>query len=1048
MGDYVSPKRRAIVDRLRKRIELCRRHHNICQARYERTQASRFDQEAHETFLLHQRVLESRAKKQSKGLKQESGQHKGSARCDNSNSTGTGNEANNHLRNQLLTQKIKRKLETGGSPNAKLSNGDSTSVVNGHDNTPSPKRHCTQPPPHGMDVSVSIVQQTSGNERIQTNVDVTIQTQHNGQAPADQPHVNMKSTERNTTQSGVLSHGELAAGELDKPVCKQEPANFNNPCAEQGACPDDLKDIPNIDHFLNLNGSPMNDNMIQQILEDLMNNDPESLAKLEEDLKQEEAGIVEKLREMDEQVNLGLKQEPISESKPSIPCSGGAPTPVTCTSAGTSSYTPNVTPTHSTMDGSNMQDTNPSLTHSEQLKQMATQKYLQRHQNPRQHSMNFPYGSPMPTSNVVKSETYSSAMPQPSMQSSQQLTQHQELKRMQQLHQLQQAKLHNHKSAAMVPTANDQHLNFANTKPLSHMPDHLDNGTAQNNLTVSQTTMAASQNNMAALQPMGPGNRDMQQGSFKQEPDAALCYPGQNFSNSQHQMVQQNRLQQLREHQIHQQQRTQFMALPPHSTEQQQPQHRLTMDESLRRQKQEYIRQHLIIKQQHEQKLREQQRQIHVLEQQKQQQQQQQQLRDERLRQEQIQRYLNRPPPEYTRPASQPQTTQAAVQQPPQPQQQPQQPSFQASRQNSIPQVLAPNMRQGASSHHYPLNNTPSTSQPAYSQGNRHHLGHTVQHPASNIQVQTSTAAAHHGNPSTPAGPSNNMASYLGMNSRNPPQPHQQQQQQQQPLQQQQQLPTQQTLMRQNPALGRGQTAQLVGGQNPALVTGQNQTMVSGQTSMGRGQSALNQFPGYYNGDHQLQRERGLSAALALSSRNTQNTSIYAKQAAAAAAAQPLNPSGPGWNRDGLQRQASQFNTNQQRQSSQHNNIAMPTTSNFGNSRISNPGFHSQTLKKETSMSASVCGQQSQLNYALQRQLNQRSGSNRPTMPAVSQHRLPNVPSNTAHGTFNNASAAMQPDFPLDPDILDNATLGPSDADILDTLNNSDWDEILNKLPV
>ncbi|XP_077558605.1 uncharacterized protein LOC144174060 [Haemaphysalis longicornis] len=62
-GDVLPPKRQAVVDRLRRRIELYRRHHNATLPRYEQTASAVCENQRQETLLLKQRYLESKAKK-------------------------------------------------------------------------------------------------------------------------------------------------------------------------------------------------------------------------------------------------------------------------------------------------------------------------------------------------------------------------------------------------------------------------------------------------------------------------------------------------------------------------------------------------------------------------------------------------------------------------------------------------------------------------------------------------------------------------------------------------------------------------------------------------------------------------------------------------------------------------------------------------------------------------------------------------------------------------------------------------------------------------
>ena len=66
MSDYVAPRHSAVMERLRRRIELFRRHHNGCENRYENTALERLELERQQTFALHQRCLQTKAKRSNK----------------------------------------------------------------------------------------------------------------------------------------------------------------------------------------------------------------------------------------------------------------------------------------------------------------------------------------------------------------------------------------------------------------------------------------------------------------------------------------------------------------------------------------------------------------------------------------------------------------------------------------------------------------------------------------------------------------------------------------------------------------------------------------------------------------------------------------------------------------------------------------------------------------------------------------------------------------------------------------------------------------------
>ncbi|KAM7111869.1 mastermind-like protein 3 isoform 2-T2 [Ciconia maguari] len=61
------PKHSTVVERLRQRIEGCRRHHVNCESRYQQAQAEQLELERRDTVSLYQRTLEQRAKKTGTG---------------------------------------------------------------------------------------------------------------------------------------------------------------------------------------------------------------------------------------------------------------------------------------------------------------------------------------------------------------------------------------------------------------------------------------------------------------------------------------------------------------------------------------------------------------------------------------------------------------------------------------------------------------------------------------------------------------------------------------------------------------------------------------------------------------------------------------------------------------------------------------------------------------------------------------------------------------------------------------------------------------------
>lgn len=60
------PRHNAVMERLRRRIELFRRHHTGCEKRYESTAGERHEMGRQQTFALHQRCLQTKAKRSNK----------------------------------------------------------------------------------------------------------------------------------------------------------------------------------------------------------------------------------------------------------------------------------------------------------------------------------------------------------------------------------------------------------------------------------------------------------------------------------------------------------------------------------------------------------------------------------------------------------------------------------------------------------------------------------------------------------------------------------------------------------------------------------------------------------------------------------------------------------------------------------------------------------------------------------------------------------------------------------------------------------------------
>ncbi|XP_064005593.1 mastermind-like protein 3 [Pogoniulus pusillus] len=112
------PKHSTVVERLRQRIEGCRRHHVNCESRYQQAQAEQLELERRDTVSLYQRTLEQRAKKTGTGTSKQ--QHQSKQQQDAEPATA---EQRNHTL-IMLQETVKRKLEGTRSPlNGEQQNG-------------------------------------------------------------------------------------------------------------------------------------------------------------------------------------------------------------------------------------------------------------------------------------------------------------------------------------------------------------------------------------------------------------------------------------------------------------------------------------------------------------------------------------------------------------------------------------------------------------------------------------------------------------------------------------------------------------------------------------------------------------------------------------------------------------------------------------------------------------------------------------------------------------------------------------------------------------
>ncbi|XP_035829433.1 putative uncharacterized protein DDB_G0292330, partial [Aplysia californica] len=95
MGDFFAPKRKDVVDKIRRRIDVYRHHHSSSAGRYHGARPGIYEQQKQDTLQLRQRWLDSRAKKAAKQSK---------------TSRDNNNIQNDH-RNLVVT-KLKKKIDS------------------------------------------------------------------------------------------------------------------------------------------------------------------------------------------------------------------------------------------------------------------------------------------------------------------------------------------------------------------------------------------------------------------------------------------------------------------------------------------------------------------------------------------------------------------------------------------------------------------------------------------------------------------------------------------------------------------------------------------------------------------------------------------------------------------------------------------------------------------------------------------------------------------------------------------------------------------------
>ncbi|XP_021439752.2 mastermind-like protein 1 isoform X3 [Oncorhynchus mykiss] len=120
MADFVVPRHSAVMERLRRRIELFRRHHTSCENRYDSTAMERLEMERQQTFALHQRCLQTKAKRSSKHRQpqptSDQSAQRGSGTGGSNADLAEGGTPEQSRNSTLIAESVKRKLESASSP--------------------------------------------------------------------------------------------------------------------------------------------------------------------------------------------------------------------------------------------------------------------------------------------------------------------------------------------------------------------------------------------------------------------------------------------------------------------------------------------------------------------------------------------------------------------------------------------------------------------------------------------------------------------------------------------------------------------------------------------------------------------------------------------------------------------------------------------------------------------------------------------------------------------------------------------------------------------
>ncbi|XP_005386736.1 PREDICTED: mastermind-like protein 3 isoform X2 [Chinchilla lanigera] len=213
------PKHSTVVERLRQRIEGCRRHHVNCENRYQQAQVEQLELERRDTVSLYQRTLEQRAKKSGAGTGKQ--QHASKPQQD---AEAASAEQRNHTL-IMLQETVKRKLEGARSPlNGDQQNGacegsfsptskrmrkDMPAGMEAINNLPLPSAS----PLHQLDLKPSLPLQNSGTHGPGLLEDLS----KNGRLPEIKLPVNGCSDLEDSFT--ILQSKDLKQEPLDDPTC-------------------------------------------------------------------------------------------------------------------------------------------------------------------------------------------------------------------------------------------------------------------------------------------------------------------------------------------------------------------------------------------------------------------------------------------------------------------------------------------------------------------------------------------------------------------------------------------------------------------------------------------------------------------------------------------------------------------------------------------------------------------------------------------------------------------------------------------------------------